>query len=105
MLTNPLVWAALVLGLAAGYFIRQAIAQRQANSAEQKIKNWLEESKSQAKEVVLDAKERASRLLEEVKTEEKSRKLQLDKLEERIIKKEEQLEKQLADFPSQKFGF
>jgi len=90
------------LGIAAGYFIRQTIAQRQANSVEQKIKNWLEEAKTQAKEVVLDAKERAAKLLEEVKTEEKSRKVQLDKLEERILKKEEALEKQLADFASQK---
>lgn len=104
MLTNPLVWAALVLGLAAGYFIRQAFAQRQANSVEQKLKNWLEEAKSQAKEVVLDAKERAAKLLEEVKTEEKGRKAQLDKLEERLLKKEEQLEKQLADFSSEKLG-
>lgn len=90
------------MGIAAGYFIRQTIAQRQANSVEQKIKNWLEEAKTQAKEVVLDAKERAAKLLEEVKTEEKSRKVQLDKLEERILKKEEALEKQLADFASQK---
>ncbi|MBI3046142.1 MAG: ribonuclease Y [Candidatus Harrisonbacteria bacterium] len=104
MLTNPLIWAVLVLGLAAGYFIRQTVAKRQVDSAEQKIKNWLEESKSQAKEVVLDAKERAAKLLEEVKGEEKSRKLQLDKLEERLIKKEEQLEKQLADFGSEKSG-
>lgn len=104
MLTNPLVWAALVLGLVAGYFIRQAIAQRQANSVEQKLKNWLEEAKSQAKEVVLDAKERAAKLLEEVKSEEKTRKVQLDKLEERLLKKEEQLEKQLADFVSEKLG-
>lgn len=92
------------MGLAAGYFIRQTVAKRQVDSAEQKIKNWLEESKSQAKEVVLDAKERAAKLLEEVKGEEKSRKLQLDKLEERLIKKEEQLEKQLADFGSEKSG-
>ena len=104
MLINPLVWTALLLGLAAGYFIRQAVAKRQADSAEQKIKNWLEEAKSHAKEVVLDAKERAAKLLEEVKGEEKSRKLQLDKLEERILKKEEQLEKQLADFASEKLG-
>ena len=104
MLTNPLVWAALLLGIAAGYFIRQAIAQRQVNSVEQRLKNWLEDAKTQAKEVVLDAKERAAKLLEEVKGEEKLRKSQLDKLEERILKKEESLEKQLADFASQKLN-
>ncbi|MBI4992342.1 MAG: ribonuclease Y [Candidatus Harrisonbacteria bacterium] len=104
MLTNPFVWVFLLLGIAAGYFIRQYVAQRQASSAEQRIKNWLEEAKTQAKEVVLDAKERAAKLLEEVKTEEKSRKTQLDKLQEHILKKEETLEKQLADFTSQKLN-
>ena len=104
MLSNPLLWVFLAAGILAGYFIRQAISLRQANSAEQKIKNWLEEAKTQAKEVVLDAKERASKLLEEVKSEEKNRKLQLDKLEERILRKEETIEKQLADFVSQKLN-
>ena len=106
MFTNPLVWAvlALVLGAVIGYFIRQQVAQRQANSAEQKVKNWLEEAQSKAKEVVLDAKERAAKLLEEVKGEEKARNVQLDKLQERLLNKEEQLEKQLADYASQKLG-
>lgn len=104
MLTNPFVWLALLLGAVAGYLIRQAVASRQANSAEQKVKNWMEETESRSKEIILDAKERASKLLEEVKTEEKSRKIQLDKLEDRILKKEETLEKQFADITSQKFN-
>lgn len=99
---NPWLWAFLVVGAIIGYFVRQVIVAGQANSAEQKIKNWLEEAKSQAKEVVLDAKDRAARLLEEVKNEEKTRASQLDKLQERLLKKEESLEKQLADFAGQK---
>ncbi|MDP3729168.1 MAG: ribonuclease Y [bacterium] len=97
MLTNPLFWVFLALGITIGYFVRQILASRQANSVEQKLKNWLEEAKTQAKEVVLDAKERAAQLLEEVKTEEKSRKAQLDKLEERLVKKEETLDTQVSD--------
>ena len=104
MLANPLTWVFLAAGILAGYFIRQAVSLQQANSAEQKIKNWLEEAKTQAKEVVLDAKERAAKLLEEVKGEEKNRKLQIDKLEERVLRREETLEKQLADFVSQKLN-
>lgn len=92
------------MGLAIGYFIRQFVAQKQASSAEQRIKFSLEEAKTQAKELVLDAKEKAAKLLEEVKGEEKSRKLQLEKLEERILKKEESLEKQLADFAAEKLN-
>lgn len=102
MLTNPLVWVALALGLVAGYFIRQSFASKQAGSVEQKIKNWVEEAETRSKEIVLDAKERAAKLLEEVKGEEKSRKIQLDKLEERMLKKEETLEKQFAEVSTKK---
>ncbi len=102
MLTNPLVWVALVLGAAAGYLFRQSVASKQAGSVEQKIKKWVEDAESQSKEIVLDAKERASKLLEEVKGEEKTRKVQLDKLEERILKKEETLEKQFSEVTSKK---
>ncbi len=102
MLTNPLVWVALLLGLAAGYVIRQTVASRQVGSAEQKIKNWAGEAESRSKEIILDAKERAAKLLEEVKGEEKSRKIQLDKLEERMMNKEEVMEKQFADVTSRR---
>lgn len=104
MLTNPFVWVALLLGIAVGYFIRHAVVSKQADSVEQKIKSWMDDAQSKSKEVILDAKERAAKLLEEVKTEEKSRKVQLDKLEERIMKKEETLEKQFADMTSQKMN-
>ncbi|MDO8429829.1 MAG: ribonuclease Y [bacterium] len=106
MLTSPLLWAvlALALGLVAGYFLRQSVAKRQANSVELKIKNWQEEAKTQSKEVILEAKEKAAQLLDEVKSEEKIKKVHLDKLEERLLKKEETLEKQLADFVFQKSG-
>src|SRR3989344_3498824 len=89
MVTNPFVWAVLALGVGifAGYLLRQTVAKRQANSAEQKIKNWLDEAKTQAKEVVLDAKDRAAKLLEEVKSDEKVRALQLDKLQEILLRK------------------
>src|SRR3990167_8089849 len=97
MLTNPLVWGVLLLGIGLGYYIRQTLASRQANSVERKIKVWLEEAQSQAKEVVLQAKDRAAALFEEVKKEEKERKAQIAKYEERLLKKEESMEKQLAD--------
>jgi len=102
MLTNPLVWVVLVLGLVAGYIVRQYIAQNQANSLEKQIKEQVENVKTQAKEIVLDAKERASKLLEEVKEEEKARKVQLDKLEERLLNKDESLEKKLNEHASEK---
>lgn len=102
MLTNPLVWGVLLLGIGLGYYIRQTLASRQANSVERKIKVWLEEAQTQAKEVVLQAKDRAAALFEEVKKEEKERKAQIAKYEERLLKKEETMEQQFADLGVQK---
>ncbi|MBI3638536.1 ribonuclease Y, partial [Candidatus Wolfebacteria bacterium] len=97
--SNPLFWAVLVLaGAVAGYFIRQSIAARQAGSIEQKVKKQVEESKNKAKEIILEAQEKATTLLGEVKKEEREVKNQLGKLEERLLKKEELIEKQSSDF-------
>ncbi|MEE8131603.1 MAG: ribonuclease Y [Candidatus Paceibacterota bacterium] len=95
---NPLFWVALITsGLVAGYFIRQLIAVRQDSSIEQKIKRQLEEAKAKSKEIILEAQEKATGLLEEIKKEERERKTQLNRLEERLLKKEEFTEKQLSD--------
>ncbi|MDP3999580.1 MAG: ribonuclease Y [bacterium] len=95
MLTNPLLWA--VLGLVIGYLVRQFFVAGKAGSVEQRLKNLTEEAERKSKEIVLDAKGEASRLLDEVKNEERERKTQLAKLEERNSKREEFLEKQLGD--------
>jgi len=92
---SPFFWGALIiLGLVIGYFIRQLIAVRQLNSVEQRIKKQIEEAKSKAKEIILEAQEKATALLEEVKKEERESKTQLSRLEERLLKKEEQIEEQ-----------
>jgi len=92
---NPLFWVGLViLGVFTGYFIRQTIASKNLNSAEQKIKRQVEESKAKSKEIILEAQEKATDLLEEVKKAEKEGKIQLGKLEERLLKKEEYLDSQ-----------
>ncbi len=87
----------MLVGLAAGYFIRQLIAVKAANSVEQKIKRQLEEAKTKAKEIILEAQEKSTALLEEVKKEERESKIQLGRLEERLLKKEEQIEQEAND--------
>ena len=74
---------ALILGVVFGYAVRYLLAFKRAASVENK-----------AKSLILEAKERVSVLLEEVKKEERDRKGQLEKLEDRLLKKEESLEKQ-----------
>ena len=80
-----------VLGAGVGYFIREQFASRRANSLENKTKEDLAQAKTQAQDIVLEAKNKAVSLLEEVKKEEKDRKVSLDRLEERLVKKESEL--------------
>lgn len=94
MLDILLAAGLLLVGLVFGYVLRRTIAAQRANSVEQKIKLQIEEAKNEAKTLLLEAKEKAASLLDEVKREERERKGQIDKIEERLIHKEELLEKQ-----------
>ncbi|MEK7115116.1 MAG: Rnase Y domain-containing protein, partial [Patescibacteria group bacterium] len=87
----------LLIGLLIGYLVRQQIALRNVNSIEQQVKVKLEKAEDEAREILLDAKSKVAGLFEEVKKEEKERKIQLDRMEERLIKKEEVLEKQISN--------
>lgn len=99
--SNPFVLGVLtLLGVGIGYAIRHTIGARSVRSAEQKLKSQLEEAKNQAREIVLEAKDKAVSVLEESKKEERERKLALERQEERLLKKEEFFEhekKQLSE--------
>ena len=72
----------LASGIILGYLARLFLAGKSAVSIENK-----------AKSLVLEAKEKAAALLEEIKADERLRKAQIEKSEERLIAKEETLEK------------
>ncbi len=88
---------ALVAGLTAGYIVRQTIVSKQTSSVEQKIREKLDEAHAKSKGLVLEAQQKSASILEDIKRDEKERKLQLDKIEERLLNKEENLEKQSDD--------
>jgi len=83
----------VLLGVVAGFILRQLFSAFRASSTEQRIKRELEEADKKVQDAVLEAKEKAVAILEEAKEEERSRKNQLSKLEERLLDKEDQLGK------------
>jgi ribonuclease Y len=87
--------AALGTGAAIGYVIRHTLVSKQAESIEQTIKKQLEESRAKSKEIVLEAQQKSAQILEDIKKEERERKVQSDKIEERLLKKEENLDRQI----------
>ncbi len=80
----------LVVGAAAGYFIRKASGA-----------NKLAEAETKAKEIILEAKEKSASILLELKNEEKDRRKEIDALEARVLHREETLDKKLTDLSAE----
>jgi len=85
------------IGLFLGYIIRQRIAQRYSDSIEAKLKTRIEKVKNEARDVVLEAREKATKILEESEEEKKKRKVQLDKTEERLFQREGLIDKKQTE--------
>lgn len=84
------------LGIVAGYFVRQSVASRRANSIEQRLKAQTEAARAEALTIVLDAKAAAAAAIEKAQDEERERKAQLNRFEERLLKMQENLERELS---------
>ena len=93
--TPWLLGGVLLAGLAVGYLARKFFAGTSADALEQKRKLLAEKAETDAKVVLLEAKDKAVAIVEEAKREEKDRQQQIARAEERFIKKEEALERQL----------
>ncbi|MDO8443431.1 MAG: ribonuclease Y [Candidatus Azambacteria bacterium] len=101
MTLNLIIGAfALAAGAALGYLIRQLLATRNANSVEATIKRQLEETRTQAKEALLEAKDKAVKILEDAKSQEREQLGLLARQEDRLniqFKKIEQKENELEN--------
>lgn len=80
--------ALLALGGGIGYFVRTLIAQQRKSSIEAKLKKLIEDSRREAKETLLEAKEKAAKILDEAKQEEKDRTREVRRLEDRLMERE-----------------
>ena len=77
-------------GGAVGYWARRASEA-----------NKLAEAETKAKEIVAEARERAAELLIEGKNDEKERRKEIDAMEQRILHREETLDKKLTDLSAE----
>jgi ribonuclease Y len=82
----------LMIGAVLGYLARQTIAKQQAGSIEAKLERMSNQARQEAKEIILEAKDKAAQILEDIKKEDKERHLQLRTAEQRLERKERQLE-------------
>jgi ribonuclease Y len=101
-LTVIILIIGLFLGFGAGYLIRKYVAEAKIASAEEAARKIISEAEEKAqslkKERVLEAKEEVHRLRNELDKETKERRLELQRLERRILQKEENLDKKISQF-------
>jgi len=86
---------ALAVGALLGYTVKVRIGQGQVDAADRQAAKILEEAQSKQRETLLEAKEEAIRLRSQVETELKTRRDEVLRLEQRLVSKEENLDRKL----------
>jgi ribonuclease Y len=91
----PIGLIALIGGAVGGAWIQQRIEYRRAAGAEMKVSRILAEAERRQKEMLLEAKEEAIRLRSQAEGELRDRRNEVQRLERRLIHKEEGLDRKL----------
>ncbi len=84
--------AGLVAGSVLGYYTRRSIAKRQAKNVEAKVGRLISEAKNEAKDIILKAKEKAVKAIDELKKEEQRRRDEYSKTQRRLEERGELLD-------------
>ena len=84
---------ALLIGAGIGYYMRQLVASQRASSVETRLKKLVEDARVEAKETLLDAKEKSAKVLEDAKNEERDRIKEIRRLEERLLERESSIDR------------
>ncbi len=94
-----IIIAALLVGVGGGYFVRKVIAEAKISSAEAAAKKIIDEANQEAnalkREKQLEAKEETHRLRSDLEKESRERRLELQRLEKRLVQKEESLDRKI----------
>lgn len=97
-----IAFVALLIGLGIGYILRKQIAQAKANSVEALAEKRLIEARNKEKDVLLQAKEKAMKLIDEAKKEEQERRAEIRGMQQRVEQRENMFDKQLLEFEERK---
>lgn len=93
--------ACLAIGAFLGYLARQNIAKFQSGSIEQTIQKRLTEARTEAKNIILEAKKKAFSVTEEAHKSLEKREKEIANFEKQLERKQGILEQKLIDFEEQ----
>lgn len=85
------VFGGLVIGGFLGYILRHSLATKTVGSAESKAEKILEEAKSRERELLLEAKSKSLEIIDQAKKTENEFRTQIVRFEERIDRREKEL--------------
>ncbi|HSH18709.1 MAG TPA: ribonuclease Y [Candidatus Saccharimonadales bacterium] len=86
-----------LVGLGAGYGVSTVASKRRFGAAEDQAEKERETAKKEADRLLADAREEAARLTDEARKEEQARRRELKDLEQRLITREEALDRKLDE--------
>ncbi len=89
------------VGLVAGYFLRKKIAQAQANSIEAKAEKILTEARTKQQEYILEGKEKATKIVDEAKKEERQTRQEMHNTQQRLERREAMFDQKILEFQEQ----
>lgn len=89
----------LAVGIGLGYLLRRVVTEAKIGSAEEKSRQIVDEAvkdaESKKREALVEAKEEAHKLRSEVEREHRERRSELQRLERRLMQKEETLDRKI----------
>ena len=96
-LTFVISAATVIIGFAVGYVVRRSLAKREVEGAEAKAENLIRDAKNKQRELLLQAKDRAIKIIDDAKQEEHQRRRELAHLQQRLEKRESIFDQKLLD--------
>ncbi len=86
-----------VAGLAIGFGANSVISKKRVGSAEEKVQKELDKAKREADKLISDARVEANKAVDAGRREEQTRRNELKDIEQRLIKREEALDRKLDE--------
>jgi ribonuclease Y len=102
LLAMLIALGATFCGALLGYILRKQIASSRANNIEAIAEKKLIQAKNKEQELLLQAKEKAIKIMDEAKAEENERRREIQSLQRRMQKREEMFDKQILEFENKK---
>jgi len=94
---DPITLVLAALGVVAGFGANTVITKRRLGSAQDQADKELSKAKREAAKLADEAREEAARLIEEGRKEEQARRRELKDIEQRLVAREDTLDKKLDD--------